>query len=246
MTTPAPSRPRAYIPGLVPTLNHRGFMAETLDAISLRFAADAGALDAEVLDMGCAYGIATRAALDHGARVMACDMEEGHVRILEQEVPADQRSRLRTAVGSLPDVDFPDGSFGAILASRVVHFLLPDELRLALAKMRNWLRPGGRLYVIADSPYTGFWSAMAPAFEARKAAGEEWPSFIADIRPYLGRGDLPDGMLPYLNPLDPDTLARECARAGLRVEEARYLGRSPGAGEGERNHAGVIARRESP
>lgn len=78
-------RPRSFLPGLVPTLNHRGFMPETLDRFSVAFVHDAGSSSAPVLDIGCAYGVASRAALDQGATVHACDMDAGHVAILSRE-----------------------------------------------------------------------------------------------------------------------------------------------------------------
>ena len=232
-------RPKSFRPGLVPTLNHRGFMSETLDPFSLEFVRHAGDCRAPVLDMGCAYGIATRAALEAGATVQACDMDAGHVAILEQETPAALRARLSTHVGALPAVDFAAGAFGAILCSRVLHFLLPAEIRASLAKMAGWLRPGGRLFLVADTPYTGFWAGGAPAYEQRKAAGEEWPGFIEDIGAYLPDRTAVAGMLPYLNPMDPDILARECQRAGLGILAAGFTGRG-GDGPG-RQHAGAIA-----
>jgi len=225
--------------GLIPTLNQRGFMSEELDYFSGRFADFAGTLADEVLDMGCAYGVATRAALQNGARVMACDMEAQHIDILLQETPPELRGRLRTRVGVLPGLKFPDESFGAVLCARVIHFLLADEIRLALAAMHRWLRPGGHLYLIVDTPYTGFWSATAPEYERRKAAGEEWPGLIEDISALLESGQVPEGMLPHMNPLDPDILRRECERAGFTVGEASFTGRA-GKKEG-RHHAGVIA-----
>ena len=232
-------RPKPFIEGLVPTLNRRGFMSERMDYYSCRFADYAGAVNGEVLDMGCAYGVATRAALEAGARVLACDMDSGHLEILEYETPVHLRARLRTAVGVLPEVEFPDASFDAILCSRVIHFLLATEIRTSLDKMYRWLAPGGRLFLIADSPYTGFWFKIAPEYERRKAAGEEWPCLIEDITALMETDDLPEGMLAYLNPLDPDILRRECARAGFIVEEAAFTGRD-GSREG-RNHAGAIA-----
>lgn len=236
-----PERPEPYIEGLVPTLNQRGFMAETLDVYSAHFVEFAGRIDAEVLDVGCAYGVATRAALENGARVLACDMEEGHLQILERETPRVLRERLHTAVGMLPDLDFPGQSFGAILCSRVLHFLLPDEIHTTLDKMYDWLKPGGRLYLVADTPYTGFWFSTAPEYERRKADGEEWPGYIDDISTLLGSGRVPDGMLAYLNPLDPDILQRECERSGFVVDEAAFVSRD-GSPDG-RQHAGCIARK---
>ncbi len=232
-------RPKPFIEGLVPTLNNRGFMAESLDHYSARFAEYAGSIDTEVLDVGCAYGIATRAALDNGARVLACDMDSRHIDILEHETPEKFRPNLRTAVGVLPQLDFPEQSFGAILCSRVLHFLLPDEIRVTLDKMYSWLKPGGRVFLIADTPYTGFWFSTAPEYERRKSAGEEWPGFIADISTLLQSGEVPDGMLSYLNPLDPDMLERECERSGFVVEGAGFTGRGDDP-EG-RHHAGCVA-----
>ena len=192
-----------------------------------------------MLDIGCAYGIATQAALANGARVLACDMDEGHVQILIQETADENRDRLRTAVGVLPDVDFPDESFGAILCSRVFHFMLSAEIRKSLAKMYRWLNPGGRIFLVADSPYTGFWYSMAPEYERRKANGDEWPGLIEDISPLFENGRFPDGMLSFMNPLDPDILSRESGRAGFVVETAAFVGRD-GSREG-RHHAGMIA-----
>lgn len=238
---PRRERPKPFIPGLVPTLNNRGFMSESLDPFSQRFVEYAAGCTAPVLDIGCAYGIATRAALERGARVHACDMEPGHVEILQEETPPEQRPRLTVSVGTLPDVVFPDAAFAAILCSRVLHFLLGEEIRRALASMVRWLEPGGRLFLVADTPYSGFWGRSAAAYERRKAAGEEWPGFIEDIAAYFKDGRRPAGMLPYLNPLDPDLLTRECERAGLRVEEAAFVGR-PGD-SAAKHHAGAVARR---
>jgi SAM-dependent methyltransferase len=234
-----PERPEPFIEGLIPTLNQRGFMSERLNYFSTQFAEYAGTLDSEGLDMGCAYGIAARAALENGARVLACDMDERHLQILEQETPKELQGRLRTAVGVLPDVDFPDDSFGAIHCSRVLHFLLSAEIRASLARMYRWLMPGGRLFLVADTPYTGFWFATAPEYERRKAEGDEWPGFIEDISLLFESKKSPRGMLPYLNPMDPDILARESRRAGFVIETAEFIGRD-GNREG-RHHAGLIA-----
>lgn len=195
--------PATTLPGAIPTLNGKGFMLEALDAYAEAFVRDAAAGEGECLDIGCAYGVATLAALAAGARVCACDMEPQHLLLLQQRTPEAQRGRLRTVVGLLPGVAFPAASFHAILASRVIHFLSGADLRLALAAMYDWLKPGGRLYLVADTSYM--------------------PGFIADFGAVVsGRpGNLPGP--EFLNTLDPDILARECLRAGLQVERASVL-----------------------
>ncbi|MDX2224345.1 MAG: class I SAM-dependent methyltransferase [Rhodospirillaceae bacterium] len=236
--------PKSRFPGAVPTLNNRGFMLEALDDYAQAFVAAAAATPAEALDVGCAYGVATLAALAAGARVCACDMEPGHLDVLRERTPPDQRARLRTVAGALPGVRFPRASFGAILASRVLHFLDGDDLRAAMADLFDWLAPGGRVFVVADTPYMPGWNAIAPGYETAKAAGAEWPGFIPDFARYTANNAAPGAGPAFLNPLDPDLLARECTRAGFIVERASFFGlQRLGPAASGREHAGCAARK---
>jgi SAM-dependent methyltransferase len=234
--------PATDLPGAIPTLNGTGFMLEALDAFAREFVDCAAAHPGgESLDIGCAYGVATHAALARGARICASDLEPRHLDYVREHAPAGSGPRLRTVVGRLPDVDFPDAAFDAILASRVIHFLDGPEVPEAVGRMARWLRPGGRLFLVVDSPYMPSWSRIVPAYEAAKAAGDPWPGFIADFRPFVPAGRQGP---PRLNALDPDILARECLRAGLEVERAGYFGMHRlGAAAQGREHAGCVARR---
>jgi len=232
--------PPSPVEGLVPTMNNTGWMTVSLDDVSTEFARYAGKIDAEVLDIGCAYGIATLAALDAGARVFACDMDARHLDVLERRVEPAARDRLRCQTGAMPAVDFDAESFGAVLASRVLHFLSGDDVQQTVLKMYEWLQPGGRVYLVADSPYTGPWRVLADDYERRKAAGEAWPAFVADYAQFLPAGQDPAEHPSFINPMDPDILARVCMEAGFEVLEARFLSSSTKHATG-RDHAGVIA-----
>jgi SAM-dependent methyltransferase len=241
-----PELPPTHLTGAVPTLNGTGFMLEALDVFAEEFVRDAAAAGGEVLDIGCAYGVATLAALARGAHVCACDMEPRHLELLQQRTPAADRSRLRTVQGVLPGAQFPRGSFSAILASRVLHFLAGPDLRSALLSMSDWLKPGGRLYVVADTPFMPVWKPFVPAYEAARARGEPWPGMIADFTPYWSKR--PDGTVqagpPFLNTLDPEILERECSAAGLQVERAAFFAMERlGAATGGREHVGCTARK---
>lgn len=240
MTAPDDLLPRSTVPGLVPTLNNTGWMTEELDEVSGAFVTCAASRPQECLDLGCAYGVATLPALAGGARMLACDMEARHLAILEQRVPADQRARLRCQVGVMPEVSFPPASFGAVLCARTLHFLNGAGIVLTVRKMHDWLVPGGRLFLVADSPYVGPWYQQAPAYERRKAAGDPWPGMVTDYRALLPPTADPDKHPTFINPLDPDILERVAAAAGFQVLDARWL---PGArpGSPERSHAGIIA-----
>lgn len=246
MTDSPLEMPEANSAGLIPTLNRKGFMNETLNQVSEAFVSFAASCDTQLLDMGCAYGVATLPALAAGANVTACDMDAGHVEILQSLVPQDQRAQFTPCVGEMSKIDFIRETFGAVHCSRLVHFLTPDDTRLAFEQMAKWLRPGGKLFLVSDTPYAGYWSATVPEYLERKDAGADWPGFIADTRPLLrpdSRKAKSDGPF-HLNPLDPDILVREVERAGLTVEEARFL---PSVSKAERerplskNQAGVIA-----
>jgi len=245
-TTPKdPLLPDSPVAGLVPTMNKTGWMTESLDSYSEQFAAYAGeigAQDIESLDIGCAYGVATLAALDAGAKVFACDIEPKHLEILEQRVPGHQKARFRSATGILPEVDFPANSFGAILAARVLHFLNGEQIEVTVGKMFDWLQPDGRLFLVADTPYTGPWFIHSAEYERKKAAGDPWPGYVDDYAGLLPDGTDPSGHPDFINPLDPDILERVCKTAGFEVISAEILSSSTPFAKGN-EHAGIIARK---
>jgi SAM-dependent methyltransferase len=232
--------PESPVAGLIPTLNNTGWMTESLDEVSLAFTQYAGSIDDEVLDMGCAYGIATLAALENGARVFACDIEPKHLSILEQRIPKSAKDRFRFKAGALPLVDFEPQSFGAIVASRVLHFLSGPDIETTVQKMHDWLKPGGRLFLIADSPYTGPWAKQSDDYERRKAEGEDWPAFYDNYADFLSPGTDASVHPSFINPLDPDILRRVCEEAGFDVLETRFLSSATKWSTGK-DHAGIIA-----
>jgi SAM-dependent methyltransferase len=144
-------------------------------------------------------------------------------------------------------MDFPPGKYGAILCSRVLHFLTGDDVDASVRKMATWLAPGGRLYLVADTPY-GVWRGKIPEFEAGKASGERWPGMMVGLHNYLagGKPAKPIEKPPFMNVLDPDLLARTCTEAGLLVQDAAFISRPDFAGLGRmdgRENAGVVAVR---
>jgi SAM-dependent methyltransferase len=239
---PNSTLPASPVEGLIPTLNNTGWMTEQMDSYSVDFSRYAGTASGEVLDIGCAYGIATLAALKNGARVVASDIEPRHLDILAARVPAEDQDRYRSIVATLPNADFPSESFAAILAARVLHFLNGSDIDLTVRKMHDWLQPGGRIYLVTDSPYTGPWASQADEYERRKQAGDPWPGFVADYAAFLSAGTDPAAHPDFINPLDPDILERVCRNAGFEVISAEFLSSSTKHATG-RDHAGIIARK---
>jgi len=228
-----------------PTLNGTGFMFRILDEFADDFIAFAGETDGEVLDIGCAFGIATIAALEAGGRVTACDLDPRHLEILSGNTPGALRSRLTCVTGQLPDIDLRDESYDAILCSRVLHFLDGSAIDASARNMFKWLRPGGRLYLVADTPY-GIWRKLIPVFQARREQGNRWPGLMIGLENYLPfapKDRAIDGP-PFMNLLDPELLTRICTDAGFTVERASFIDRSDFRGLGRmdgRENAGIRA-----
>ncbi len=126
-------------------------------------------------------------------------------------------------VATLPDVSFAPNSFGAILCARALHFLRGPDISDCLRRMSAWLKPGGQLFVVADSPYINPWGVRAQEYERRKLAGDPWPAFVSSFAELLPAGTDPKTFPPFINPLDPDILRRELLATGLQLLECRWL-----------------------
>jgi len=233
-----------------PTLNGTGFMFRVLDEFADDFIQFAGQTDGEVLDIGCAYGVATIPALEAGGRVTACDLDPRHLEILTGKTPEALRSQLTCVTGQLPNIDLPEESYDAILCSRVLHFLDGSAVDAAVRNMFRWLKPGGRLYLVTDTPY-GIWRKLVPIFEARRTLGHRWPGLMIGLENYLPfapKDRAMDGP-PFMNLLDPELLSRTCADAGFDVKRTSFIDRSDFHGLGRmdgRENAGAMAIKPGP
>lgn len=230
-----------------PTLNDTGFMFKILDEYAREFIGFAGETAGPVLEVGCAFGNVTIPALEAGGRVTACDMDQEHLNILRDKAPPELLDNLTCVCAKLPYAEFPPATFDAILCSRVLHFLDGSAIDASVRKMCTWLKPGGRLYLIADTPY-GIWRKLIPIFEAKKRRGDRWPGLMIGLENYLpvqpSRRSL--GGPPFMNLLDADILNRTCVEAGLEVDRCGFIDRPDFGGLGRldgRENAGIRARR---
>jgi SAM-dependent methyltransferase len=232
-------------PGMEPTLNGTGFMFKVLDEFAEDFIHFAGETDGEVLDIGCAFGIATIAALEAGGRVTACDLDPRHLKILTENTPEALRARLNCITGQLPNIDLPEEAYAAILCSRVLHFLDGSAIDASVRNMYRWLKPGGKLYLVADTPY-GIWRKLIPIFAARRERGDRWPGLMIGLENYLpfAPEDRSIDGPPFMNLLDPELLTRTCTEAGFEIEHVSFIERSDFSGLGRmdgRENTGIRA-----
>jgi len=208
-----------------PTRNGMGWASERLNRVSEAFVdfCRKGGCPGEfpALDLGCGYGAAAVAALAAGATVIAVDLDATHLAETRRRAHPNE-DRLTAREAEFPyGLHFEPESLGAVHASSVLHFLTGRKLDAGVERITRWLRPGGRLFVHAATPYQEPFQAFIPEFEARLAAGEKWPGWVERVRDYSSHRLL--GQMPRSVHLLTDVTLRRVAEAhGLVVEEA-YL-----------------------
>ena len=230
--------------GVERTLNGTGYMISSLDEISQAFVEHAAKdISIPVLDIGAAFGVATHAALETGASVVANDIEPRHLEILEERTPDELRSKLTIAPGAFPnDLDFPPFSFSGILLSRVMHFFSGDEMDQSILSLFNWLIPGGKVFVVVEASLFLNKPPLRECYESQLAAGARWPGFVGNVKELLPkRASFVPDKLHYLSP---EILSRAFMEGGFTVETAHQFRRDEmqGASENEpRESVGLIA-----
>lgn len=206
----------------IPTLNEMGFMTTQLDPYSQSFVEYAIKIKEPVLEVGAAYGVATLAALSRGATVYCNDIDIRHLKIVEQQANKNDLARLKLVPGAFPkELDFPENSFGAILMARVIHFFDPETLQLAMKKAYSWLKPGGKLVIIADTPYLKNMADFIPEYERRVKNGDKWPGIMGDPKQFTNNPHFHD----FLHVLDDKVLSRVLSEQGFEVEKIEMLSR---------------------
>lgn len=200
------------------TLNGTGYTIWSLDEISREFVDFSASMPSQpVLDVGSGFGVATLAALRRGATVIANDCEPRHLDVLWSRTPMDLRSRLTLRPAEFPDgLEFASGSLAAVLISRVFHFFDGPRIERSVQRLREWLRPDGKVFVICDASVFLDERPLREQYERQLAEGLQWPGFVDDVHRLLPHkaGRIPD----HLHYLDVRTLATAFDAAGFYVE----------------------------
>jgi SAM-dependent methyltransferase len=150
-------------------------------------------------DIGCAYGVDTLYALHAGAHVTAIDLDPAHLAVLEGQVCEEERTRLTVKCENFPEqteITLQPNSFDAILLSRVLIFLHPQQLERALKQVYAALKPGGSVFVVNATPYSDRWEKIRILWEEQQRETPEQPFFVENI----------GGVLPALKPYFPDNV----------------------------------------
>ena len=202
--------------GLIQTMNGMGIMTTELSPVANQFVNDAKSFTSGYLDIGAAYGVASHKVLENGVKLIACDISNDHLDILQQSAPSEYKHNLTIDNKAFPyETDYPSNSLGGILISLVLHFLDGEAIENGLRKCYEWLQPGGRVYIAVMTPNLSFYKKCWPIYRKRSDEGMKWPGvfstqdFVSDI--YLKH--LPE----MVHLFDRDVLTRLITEAGFEL-----------------------------
>jgi SAM-dependent methyltransferase len=234
--------PLHSIDGHEVTRNGFGVMMSAPDPFESQWVAAASELSdgSSALEIGCAFGRASLAALGQGCPHVICnDLDAVHLSEVERRAAMLQMpsSSLSTIVGAVPaalEAWDPPTSIRAILGANVLHFLTPSEVHRTLRRLHVLAAPGAELFVSLDSPWNAGFQSLWPLYNTRKQAGDEHPGFLRIWGPL--RRALPCRLkgIPTYHPMEPEQLRRMLEHSGWHVVSARHF-----SGNHADNPAGV-------
>jgi ubiquinone/menaquinone biosynthesis C-methylase UbiE len=224
---PAPQKDGSY-----QTLNKRGSAISDLNSITKEFMEYASEGKKRVIQLDATFGLITLKALKRGIHdFIATDTDMRHLaiiakRFMEKPYLTDNKS-LKLFHGSFPDSfkEFEDNSFDAVLLNRVIHFFTPTETTHTLKEVFRILKPGGRVFIVAITPYVKRFETFIPLYKQRLLLNRRYPGYVPNLK-YFANPEVttPKQMAqmhdkPFMF-FDAQLMHRALSESGLIVEKA--------------------------
>ena len=216
--------PDEWYKGFIKTQNGLGIMVTDLGHAEEQFVEYAKTATRPLMDIGCAYGVATRPAIAAGGRVIAVDLSKEHLDILKKSLPEHLHKNLRIANRSFPnELTIKPESIDGILAASLFHFLNPQDFRKGLKQCYKWLVPGGKLWITMASPYFPSYQPFLEIYDQRVANGDPWPGVFTPKKYAKGHDEwlelLPDEMQIFKK----EELVKLAEKSGFDIIECDYF-----------------------
>ncbi|MFT4114127.1 class I SAM-dependent methyltransferase [Silvibacterium sp.] len=147
----------------------------------------AGTPGAKVLDLGCGAGHATYAAARSAAEVVAYDLTDSMLRVVEKTAGERGLTNVRTVQGSAERLPFADASFDWVVSRYSAHHW--RNVPAAMAELARVLKPGGQVCLIdvaggpeplADTHLQSIEVLRDPS-HVRDYTEPEWLRFLATV-----------------------------------------------------------------
>lgn len=223
--------------GRVQTLNKKGAVTARFDYIEREFLKFGKGK--EVLEIGGCYGDVMLHALKQSTstKYILSDLDKRHLfiaakklaeKIQKNWLKLDSVNQVKFVHADITNADHVKnfGQYEAILVARVLHFFTPEQLELTVKHLFLLLKPGGRVFVIAITPYVKRFQKFIPEYEKRVKNVEKYPGFVKSLREYVDTDVTTPEQIkniheePFLF-LDVKTLRETFEQNGFKVLECR-------------------------
>ncbi len=189
-----------------------------------------------IMDIGGAIGIQAFPLLTAGAKVTVVDLSDTDLKKLTDSIPHDLRQNLETITANFPNstnLNRQDwkNKFNIILMSHVAHYLTGDELRTGIQSIWKWLKPGGRLFFQALTPYSNPYAWRMFQDEEAQKQGAEWPGYFTESEKIDFKNQFPEKNVTMFDkhsmpnsghPISPQIIQRELENNGFEVTYINY------------------------
>lgn len=235
--------------GRIYTLNQMGsspFVADYKNRLFLEIGGDVISKFLEsgkgkrILEIGGCYGDLMLTALEQSENTIYTlnDLDERHLFIaakclsekiqqnLLKKNSVDQVTFVKADIANANDIRNL-GQFDIIYVGKVLHFLTPEQFELAVKHIYLLLKAGGKVYIVAFSPYLKYLEKFIPTYEKRVNSGEKYPGFILNPREFIEvTSSTPLAITSVLDrslfALDPNTLQATFKKNGFQIIECKF------------------------
>lgn len=209
-----------------PTLNKYGYMSDLLlDPYSLDFlifATQDLTNPKKVLEIGAGFGKLSLEVIHYGGKLTIIDRDAQHIRSLEEHVDKSFRKNIEFVVATFPlETDFEQNSFDAVFL-RVCQFLPGNLIEKGLKKISRWLKPGGRLYIIAPTVHIkSVPKYVRDSFQLKRKQGNLWPGENINTRDVFPLS-IAENMTAKVHLMDLGTLVNALVRHDFQILDTGY------------------------
>jgi len=209
-----------------------GFTIGPCDRVSQQFIEYASTLSkgkGTLLEIGAAFGMASLQALAKGATVFCNDIDPRNLAVVYKRREMNDYStdaQLVLLPGAFPEelVKLPHHFFDAILICRVLHFFKGQQIEKSLKQLFTHLKPGGKLFIVCETPFLKNWQAFILEYEKRKKKKIKWPGEINNPMQYETSGR--SSALPsFVHWITQEVLEKSLKKAKFKIDYLAYMDR---------------------
>jgi SAM-dependent methyltransferase len=232
------SQPKAEIDGRIQTLNKKGAVSPISDKVTSEFIKFS--TNHTVLEIGGAYGKVMIEALakDHNVSYHLNDLDPRHLFIAAHnleiyletsKLDKSTTNQVKFISGDITSELITQTKYDAILVARVLHFFSPQQLENAVANIYNLLKPGGKVYVIAITPYVKRFESFIPEYERRVLNKNQFPGYVLSLKDWVNNSVTDVNQIAAMHDepfmfLDINILTRLFKKHNFRILECKMIG----------------------